>query len=857
MAKKKTMKKSKKSASASSSAGKKLVIVESPAKARTINKYLGPEYVVMASVGHVRDLPAKNPKGVKDPVPGVDLDNDFKPSYQIIKGKAATVSELKRAAKDASAILLATDLDREGEAIAWHLTEALGVKEGRSQRVVFNAITKSEIQKAFQKPRQIDMAKVNAQQARRILDRIVGYQVSPLLWRKVAGGLSAGRVQSVAVRLLVEREREIAAFVPAEYWRLTGYFTPDLENATDLTEQWQTWLAEAPERPLPRKGNGRTIREKSGWLTEHNCLSAELIEIDGKKFKAGDLKAALRAVKRSGLKIDEKIETENPDSKGPAQHVVTLRGHVDGGPLWRIKSVETKRTKSHPSAPFITSTLQQAAANQLDFNAQSTMRTAQALYEGVTIEDMGSVGLITYMRTDSTHLAGEAIKMARDYISSQFGKEYLPPKTNKYSPPSKTAQEAHEAIRPTDVALTPERVRPSLSNQEYRLYKLIWERFLACQMSDAQWDSTTILIAGKDKTGEILFRASGRVLVFDGYYRVAGIPNTLDEAILPSLVKEQPMGAIQIDPTQNFTQPPPRYTEASLVKKLESEGIGRPSTYAQIIQVIQNRKYVEKIKNRFYATDLGKVVTDKLIEAFPEILQVGYTRDMEQHLDDIEEKQTDWVQMLRDFYGPFKNNLDIAYKNLGHAKAETKPAPHKCPQCGSSTVYRFGRNGRFLSCSTYPECKFASPIDREGNPLTPEQTDVACPKCTAPMLLRNGRFGAFLSCTKYPDCDGIVNLDKKGFVCSPKVPPLETDIPCPKCQAPLNLRRGARGPWLSCSKFPKCRGRKGWAPLEEGVKSEWEKNLAGHEKAHPQPIIRKIDGEPVGDDYQPQVLDSD
>lgn len=857
MAKKKTMKKSKKSASASPSAGKKLVIVESPAKARTINKYLGPEYVVMASVGHVRDLPAKNPKGVKDPVPGVDLDNDFKPSYQIIKGKASTVSELKRAAKDASCILLATDLDREGEAIAWHLTEALGVKEGRSQRVVFNAITKSEIQKAFQKPRQIDMAKVNAQQARRILDRIVGYQVSPLLWRKVAGGLSAGRVQSVAVRLLVEREREIAAFVPVEYWRLTGYFTPDLENATDLAEQWQTWLAEAPERPLPRKGNGRTIREKNGWLTEHTCLSAELIEIDGKKFKAGDLKAALRAVKRAGLKIDEKIETENPDSKGPAQHVVTLRGHVDGGPLWRIKSVETKRTKSHPSAPFITSTLQQAAANQLDFNAQSTMRTAQALYEGVTIEDMGSVGLITYMRTDSTHLAGEAIKMASDYIKSQFGKEYLPPKTNMYSPPSKTAQEAHEAIRPTDVALTPERVRPSLSNQEYRLYKLIWERFLACQMSDAQWDSTTILIAGKDKTGEILFRASGRVLVFDGYYKVAGIPNTLDEAILPSLVKEQPMGAIQIDPTQNFTQPSPRYTEASLVKKLEAEGIGRPSTYAQIIQVIQNRKYVEKIKNRFHATDLGMVVTDKLIEAFPEILQVGYTRDMEQHLDDIEEKQTDWVQMLRDFYGPFKNNLDIAYESLGHAKAETKPAPHKCPQCGSGTVYRFGRNGRFLSCSTYPECKFASPIDREGNPLTPEQTDVACPKCTAPMLLRNGRFGAFLSCTKYPDCDGIVNLDKKGFVCSPKVPPLETDIPCPKCQATLNLRRGARGPWLSCSKFPKCRGRKGWAPLEEGVKSGWEKKLAEHEKAHPQPIIRKIDGEPVGDDYQPQVLDSD
>jgi DNA topoisomerase-1 len=319
--------------------------------------------------------------------------------------------------------------------------------------------------------------------------------------------------------------------------------------------------------------------------------------------------------------------------------------------------------------------------------------------------------------------------------------------------------------------------------------------------------------------------------------------------------EKQPLAAIQIEPSQNFTSPPPRYTEASLVKKLESEGIGRPSTYAQIIQVIQNRKYVEKIQNRFYATDLGKVVTDKLMEAFHEIMQVGYTRDMEQLLDDIEESHADWVQMLHRFYKPFKQNLDAAYDGMEHAKAETQSAPHTCPQCGSNTVYRFGRNGRFLSCSQYPDCKYAAPIDRQGNPTQPEQTDVACPKCGDPMLLRKGRFGPFLSCSKYPDCDGIVNLDKKGFVAPPKVAPLLTDLPCPKCEAPLNLRRGARGPWLSCSKFPKCRGRLGWNLLDEKTKAHWEKALQAHEKAHPQPIILKVDGNPVGESYRPQITE--
>lgn len=841
--------------------GKQLVIVESPAKARTINKYLGPDYVVMASVGHVRDLPDKNPKGIKDPVPGVDLEHNFKPTYKVIKGKGTTVTELKRAAKNSSGIWLATDLDREGEAIAWHLAESLDIKPEDGKRVVFNAITKSEIEKAFLNPRSIDMDKVNAQQARRILDRIVGYQVSPLLWKKVAGGLSAGRVQSVAVRLLVEREREIDAFVPDEYWRLTGYFTTSLQKASLLGEQWRKWLDDAPKKQKGRKSNARTMQEKNNWLSDHKSFTAELIEVGGRKFRPKKEEEALTVAEMAGFQLDNRTETEHPDAKGPSQRTIRLSGHLSGGPAWHAKSVQTKRTKNRPQAPFITSTLQQTAANQIGFTAQTTMRIAQALYEGVPIDGIGSIGLITYMRTDSTHISKDAVLMARKYIESRFGDRYLPSRPHIFSSSNKSAQEAHEAIRPTDVSLTPDRIRSSLNNQQYKLYKIIWERFVACQMAEAQWDYTTALIAGIAEetpegisgSNELLFRASGRVLVFDGYYKVAGIPSISDEVVLPAITQDQPLAAIHVDPIQNFTSPPPRYTEASLVKKLEAEGIGRPSTYAQIIQVIQNRKYAEKIQNRFYATDLGKVVTDKLVEAFPEILQVGYTRDMEQQLDDIEEKHADWVRMLREFYVPFKKSLDSAYHDMNHAKAETQSAPHTCPQCGSSTVYRFGRNGRFLSCSTYPDCKFAAPIDRKGNPVSPEQTDVSCPKCTEPMFLRRGRFGPFLSCLKYPKCNGIVNLDKKGIIIPPKIPPLRTDLECPKCSAPLNLRRGAKGPWLSCSQFPKCRGRLGWTPLGDEAKRQLEKSLEEHEKIHPQVTIRRLDGTPVGDDYRPQA----
>jgi DNA topoisomerase-1 len=833
--------------------GKQLVIVESPAKARTINKYLGSDYVVMASMGHVRDLPDKNPKGVKDSVPGVEVENDFKPVYQVIRGKGATVARLAKAAAASSSVWLATDLDREGEAIAWHLAEALRLSPEETRRVVFNAITKREIAKAFKNPRTIDMNKVNAQQARRVLDRIVGYKASPLLWKKVAGGLSAGRVQSVAVRLIVERDREIEAFVPEEYWTITGFFTSDFDSAAILGANFREWLEEAPEKSGKRKSGDRSAREKNEWLADHGCFSAELTEIGGKKFRAGDEESALATARLAGFHVEERIPGEPIEGKKDSPTTVRLKGRVEGDIAWRVKSVLTKRTKSRPYPPFITSTMQQSAANQLGFTAHTTMRLAQDLYEGVTLGDSGSIGLITYMRTDSTNMSREAVGMARDFIGSKFGDQYLPSRPNRFSSSNKSAQEAHEAIRPTDVTLTPERVKPFLSPRHYNLYRLIWERFVACQMADALWDSTVVQIAAQTEAGEIVFRATGRVLVFDGFYKITGLPTSADEAVLPKLGEGDNVAPLHLDPSQHFTQPPPRYTEASLVRKLESEGIGRPSTYAQIIQVIQQRKYVEKIKNAFRSTDLGGVVTDKLIEAFPEIMEVGYTRDMEQRLDDIEEKNLDWVKMVREFYHPFNTRLQSAYDDIGHAKAETEPAPHKCPRCGGRTVYRFGKNGRFLSCAAYPECTYAAPIDRNGDPVEPEMTDIACPKCGKAMVLRKGRFGPFLSCSGYPECDGIVSLDAKGNVTSPKIPPLKTDLPCPKCGAPLVLRRGAKGPWLACSTFPKCRGRRGWVSLDDELKKNLEKALEEHEKKHPTPVIRNLQGEPVKEGYKPST----
>ena len=824
--------------------GKQLVIVESPAKAKTINKYLGPGFVVQASVGHIRDLPTKSPKGDKQPVPGVDIEHGFKPTYEVLASKSKTVADLKKAAKGASDVWFATDLDREGEAIAWHLAEVLGIKPQNAKRVVFNAITQQAVHKAFANPRPIDVDKVNAQQARRILDRIVGYQASPLLWKKVSRGLSAGRVQSVAVRLVVEREREIAAFVPDERWEIGARLSLDPAAAAGLGAAWGEFLAR-----LDDKNRGPTLKLQNAWLAEHKALDAELVELAGQKFALGalsteprDLSADVtRAAAAVGL-VDIKITSrDNPEGKGPQRTLRVVSGRVDPKVRYRVRTMETKRTTSRSPGPFITSSLQIAGANQLGFPTQRTMRTAQSLYEGVNVPGEGQVGLITYMRTDSTNLSPEALEQIRGFVQKSYGAAYLPDKPNIFSSSNKDAQEAHEAIRPTDVARRPEDLREALTEEQFKLYNLIWQRTVACQMTPAQWDATSVMFERDDeKTGAVL-RASGRILVFDGFLRVLGQQAT-DEQTLPALVQDQKLGAFAIDALQRFSAPPPRYSEASLVKTLESEGIGRPSTYASIIGVIQERKYVEQLDRRFYATDLGEVVTDKLIEAFRELMDVGYTRSMESELDEIEDKGADWQAMLRKFYKGFSKSLANASETMTHAKAEVQPSIYKCPKCGAQTSYRFGKNGRFLSCTRYPECDYAAPITRDGRPMLPERVDVVCPEDGSDMEMRSSRFGPFLVSVNYPKVKFTINLDKREQIKYPTPPALEVDVECPKCGAKLNLRSGRRGPWLGCSKFPKCRGRLAWTALDEAKQAELTKLLEAHEKAHPKIVLRRHDG---------------
>ncbi len=862
-------KKTRRAAGAGASAlNKQLVIVESPAKAKTINRYLGPDFIVKASVGHIRDLPTKAPKVArkgkgktkvkKQPVPGVDLENGFKPTYEVLPRKEKVVAELKKAAKEASDVWFATDLDREGEAIAWHLAQELGVDPANAKRVVFNAITKSEIQEAFANPHTIDMAKVNAQQARRVLDRIVGYQVSPLLWKKVARGLSAGRVQSVAVRLIVERDREIEEFVPDEHWKMHARFALHPEQAPALQPEWEKFISERDS-----KGAGPTIKAQNAWLSEHSSIKAELVKFADSKFDVSQTGAddkapadltpsVLEIAELAGLTDIDTSVTENDEGKGPAKYLRTVTGRVDPATPYKIVSITTKRTSSRPPAPFITSTLQQAASSRLGFGARRTMGVAQKLYEGVTIPGEGAVGLITYMRTDSTHLSKDAMSMARDYISATYGSAHLPDKPNFFGSSNKQAQEAHEAIRPTSADRTPDSLRSALPPDQLKLYKLIWERFVASQMTPAKWDATAVLIeGGSDASRPLTFRATGRKLVFDGFYRVAGVPTASDELTLPEMAEEQAVAPFSIAPDQSFTSPPAAYTEASLVKTLETEGIGRPSTYASIIQVIQDRKYVEPIERKLRSTDLGQVVTKKLIEAFPEIMKIGYTRELEKNLDRIEEDNADWVKLLADFYEPFKEQLERAHEDLMHAKAETQPAPeeYRCEKCDASLVYRFGKNGRFLSCSRYPDCAYASPCDRQGKPQPIQTVDVACHLCSGPMIKRTGRFGPFYGCSKYPECSGILKADKKtGKPLAPQPPPLPTDLPCTKCEdSHLVLRDGVRGPWLSCSRYPKCRGRGKWTELTEDVKKKWENALAEHLKEHPIPVIRTLSGVPLTD----------
>jgi DNA topoisomerase-1 len=770
--------------------GKNLVIVESPAKAKTINKYLGDDYIVRASMGHVRDLPSKGM--------GVDL-KTFQPDYVLIeeRGKGKIVSELKKLAKDAPEIYLATDLDREGEAIAWHLQQALGIPDERVKRVIFNAITKTEIQRAFKNPHAIDIDRVNAQQARRILDRIVGYEISPLLWRKVAKGLSAGRVQSVAVRLVVDREREIEAFIPAEYWKIAALFAAtDEAGCQKLSRKWIDFLTNT--------GNGeRTKIEREKWLGEHDAFSAELVELAGKKFEPTDKDQARHAAELLGFAISEVKTVEDATAKGSARNVTTLIGRMDKCPAFTVRSTETNPRFDNPLPPLITSTLQQTASSHLGFGADRTMRLAQTLYES---------GHITYMRTDSTNLSADAIGMVRTYIPKEYGAKYLPEKAKFYSSSNKSAQEAHEAIRPTEVSFNPQAAHAKLGSDEGKLYTLIWNRFVACQMPPAEYEQTTVVISAPTKQGDAVFRASGRVLVFDGFKRVMGVGR--EDVLFPALKQNERVFPIEISPSQHFTQSPPRFTEASLVKELERLGIGRPSTYASIIKTIQDREYVAQQDRRFFATMLGMVVTDKLIQAFPEIMDVKFTAGMELKLDQIEEQHLDWVKLLQDFYGPFHAVVDGALEKIEHAGGSA--SPYKCLKCGKPMVYRISKNGFFLSCTGYPECDGTQPVDQQGKPTVREVSEYKCPTCGREMIKRKGRFGEFLGCSGYsvknekgePSCNVIINLDKQGNPQPPKIK-IPTTIKCEKCGNDMVLRSGAkRGPWLGCSTYPKCKATK-------------------------------------------------
>lgn len=703
---------------------KSLVVVESPAKANTISKYLGKDYTVKASVGHIMDLPKSKL--------GVDIDKDFEPHYIIIKGKAQVVKELKSAAKKAERVLIATDPDREGEAIAAHVAEVVsdGMKNGQIYRVLFNEITKKAVLQAIENPGEIDPNKVDAQQARRVLDRLVGYQISPILWKKVRRGLSAGRVQSVALRLICEREAEIKAFVPEEFWSLTAHLEAQL--------------------PPPFK--------------------AKLIKKDEEKLK---------------IKNNEEVQA--------------ILANLEGK-TYVVSKIENKERRRNPVPPFTTSKLQQEAGRKLGFTAKRTMAVAQSLYEGVDVGPDGTVGLITYMRTDSTRVSKEAQDEARELIAKKFGKDFLPERPPVYAS-SKTAQEAHEAIRPTSVMREPDAVKRYLEPDQYKLYKLIWNRFVASQMNPAIIDQTSVDITA----GGYTFRATGSVIKFPGFIAVYSEERSEDqqpaedengEAVLPPLVEGETLKLIKLDPKQHFTQPPPRYSEALLVKTLEEKGIGRPSTYAAIISTIQERDYVTKVENRFRPTELGLLVNELLVNHFPVVMDVAFTAKMEEELDKIEEGQLRWVQAVRDFYTPFQESLEKAQAEMKNVKAEQTETDIACDKCGRPMVIKWGRNGQFLACSGYPECKNTRPIIRKENgdveAAPEEKTDEKCSKCGSPMLVKRSRFGKFLACSRYPECNYTQGI--------------ATGVACPEDGGKIVERRSRYGKvFYSCSNYPDCK----------------------------------------------------
>jgi len=704
---------------------KSLLIVESPAKVKTLSKFLGKDFVIKASIGHVKDLPEKEL--------GVDVENDFTPTYVVIEGKEKVLKELKKSAKDADVVFLGPDPDREGEAIAWHIAEELNGDSDKILRVEFNEITERAVTEAIKNPRKIDMNLVNAQQARRILDRLVGYNLSPLLWRKVRRGLSAGRVQSVAVRLVVEREREIEAFKPEEYWTITA--------ALEGTE------------PPP--------------------FDARLLQIEGQKAEIKN-------------ETDAKAIIEDINDK-----------------TFIVKKIEKKKRRRSPAPPFITSTLQQEAAKKLRFPVKKTMLIAQQLYEGVELGPEGSIGLITYMRTDSVRVAPEAQQEAREFIIKEFGSDYTPKEIPVYKS-KKSAQEGHEAIRPTSVFRKPQDIKNYLTRDQYLLYSLIWKRFLASQMSPALLEQTSIDI----EVDRYIFRATGTVIKFMGFmtiYTEDFEEFRGEEALIPPVKEGDILKTIAISPKQHFTQPPPRYTEATLVKELESRGIGRPSTYATILSTIQERKYVEKVDGKLKPTELGIVVNDLLVERFPELMDVGFTAKMEDNLDKIEEGVSKWVKVVRDFYIPFNKDLTEAMKNLGKVKPHDIPTDQMCEKCGKNMVIKWGKHGRFLACSGFPECRNTMPFKTETTDQRLQTAEIQrieekCEKCGSPMVLRSGRYGKFLTCSRYPEC----KMKK----------PLTIGVKCPEDGGEIVERKSKKGRvFFSCSNYPSCKFATWYRPV--------------------------------------------
>jgi DNA topoisomerase-1 len=706
---------------------KSLVIVESPAKAKTINKFLGKSFVVKASMGHVRDLP----KGKF----GIDIEHGFAPMYQTIRGRGDALAELKKAAKSADMVYLAPDPDREGEAIAWHLKEALELPPEKTARVTFHEITKNAVKEAFERPSTISMDRVNAQQTRRILDRIVGYKLSPLLWEKLTRGLSAGRVQSVAVRLIVEREREIRAFKPEEYWTIEAFL---------------------------RAAHGREFL-------------AELRRKD-----------------------------DQPVSLGNEQEASAAYDDILKSPFVVEEVVRTKKTLRAPP-PFTTSLLQQAASTRLRFSTSRTMQVAQGLYEGVELGEEGSVGLVTYMRTDSYQVSEQAIGEVRRFIGSKHGRDYLPEQPNRFLQ-RKGAQLAHEAIRPTDVEKTPASVARFLTSEQLKLYTLIWERFVASQMAPAHFDLTD----AKIRAGRWHFTARGRRLVFPGHLAVSRFEEEEAPPELPPLEPGQTLDLVRLEKTQHFTQPPPRYTEAALVKALEKKGIGRPSTYASILSTIRQRGYVRLEQRAFHATQLGEIVTDLLVAHFPHLMDVEFTAGLETRLDEIEEAKADWLATLREFYSDFEKHLAAASQEMrDFRKDPIKSDGHVCEKCGSPMIVKLHPRGSFLACSAYPKCENTRSIDRPHEArAAPQETKHVCTKCGSKMLLRTGRAGRFLACSAYPKCRNTCSVDEKGDPLLPK----PTGEKCDKCGGDMLIRYSRRGPFLGCSNYPKCRNPKPLPP---------------------------------------------